>query len=316
MAEANYVQPGDMIDYTPLAAVTAGTVLQLQDGRAAFAPTAIAAGALGSLQVCGIVEVAKTASMVVLPGSKMFWDHSANAAHLLHRNDKDFYLGVAQSDATSAATTVKVALNVEPIYTVGLGSGFASVRIQTAGFVSAVGNGKDGCALHFSATAEAQKADALSYRGMAVAEAGIVHALICVNDGGDNAALDVNIGLANATHATDADSITESLFVHLDGNSVNINLESDDGATEVAATDTTVDYTAGTPFLVQFDLRNTSDIQAYIDGVNVLPSSVFKLNAATGPLKFLAHMEKTSDDTPGNVNVLYGGVTQFEAVNS
>jgi predicted RecA/RadA family phage recombinase len=315
MPEATYRQPGLLIDYTPLAAVVAGQVLQLPDGRAAFAPTAIAAGALGAVQVEGVCTLTKTTSMVVLQGSRIFWDHSANAAHLLHRNDKDFFVGTALEDATSAGTTVKVALNVKPVFTVGLDSGWVGVQVQTAGFVAAAGSG-EGVNLRFSATAEAQKVDALSHRGMAVAEIGVVHALICVNDGGDAAALDCNIGLANGTHATDADAITESLFCHLDGNSVNINLESDDGTTEVAATDTTVDYTAGTPFLVQFDLRDLTDIQAYIDGVNVLPSSVFKLNAATGPLKFLAHLEKTSDDTPGNVTVLYGGVTQFEALNS
>ena len=115
---------------------------------------------------------------------------------------------------------------------------------------------------------------------------------------------DTNIGLANATHATDADSITESLFIHLDGGSVNIYAESDDGTTEVAATDTTIDYTAGTPFLAQWDLSNTSDIQLYIDGVNVLPSSVFKLNVAAGPLKLLAYSEKSGTATLGNVSVL------------
>lgn len=315
MPEAKLLQAGESIDYTPLADVVPGQIIQLTDGRAAVAPTYIAAGIKGSVQVSGIYEVTKTASMVVLPGSEIFWDHSANAAHLLHRNDKDFYLGVAQDDATSSATTCKVALNVRPVFTIAWEHGFVGVNVQTAGFPSFASAGRDAVNLRFSPTAEAQKVDALSLRGMAVAEGSIVHTLICVNDGGDNAALDLNIGLASATHASDADSIAESLFIHIDGNSVNINAESDDGTTEVAATDTTVDYTAATPFLAQWDLRNTSDIQLYIDGVNVLPNSVFKLNAATGPLKLLAHMEKTSDDTPGNVTAR-GGATQFEILNS
>lgn len=312
MAEANFYQDGEMIDFTPTAALSAGQVLQLPDGRAAFAPTAIAAGIKGAVQITGIVEVAKTTSMVMLWGSQLFWDASANKAHLLHGNDADFPLGACQEDAASAATTVKVALNKGPNYTATLSDGFATAPINTAGFPFVHGTGL-GCNLGFSATAEAQKVDALSLRGFAVGTKAIVDALICVNTNGDAAAVDINIGLANATHATDADSITESLFMHVDGASTNINFESDDGTTEVAATDSTVDFTAGTPFLVQWDVRDNTDIQVYVNGVNVLPASVFKLNAATGPLKLLAHMEKTADDSPGNVSIPVLGYRIFEA---
>lgn len=311
MAEAYFVNQGESVDYTPTAAVTGGQVLQLVDGRAGIAMVDIAAGALGSLQTCGIHEVAKTATMVVLKGSRLFWDHSANAAHLLYRNDKDFFIGVAQEDAASAATTVKVALNVQPVYTLSLASGFVSVPINTAGFPFVAGSG-EGVNLGFSATAEAQKVDALSHRAMAIGQKAIVDALICVNTNGDAAAFDLSVGMANATHATDADSITESMFCHIDGSSTNILLESDDGTTEVAATDSTIDFVAGTPFLVQWDMRDNSDIQVYVNGVNVLPNSVFDISAATGPLKLLVHMEKTSDDSPGNVSVLLLGARTFE----
>jgi len=300
--EAQALQCGDFIDWTSDGTYTPGTVIQLRDGRAGVVTQDCVSGDVVAVQIEGVYTMQKTTSMVVLIGSSLFWDHSANKVHLLHRYDRDFFVGTAYEDATSAATTIKVNLNVKPVYTVGLEHGFASIPINTAGFPFVAGSGQ-GCILGFSATAEAQKVDALSLRGMAPAAIAIVDALICVNNGGDAAALDLSIGLANGTHATDADSITESLFIHIDGSSVNILAESDDGTTEVAATDTTVDYTAGTPFLAQWDLRNLSDIQLYIDGVNVLPSSVFKLNAATGPLKVLAHMEKTSDDTPGNVSV-------------
>lgn len=308
MAEALYSQQGEVLDWTADATYVQGAVIQLRDGRAGVVLSDCVSGDVVGVRVVGVHTVEKTTSMVVLPGSRLFWDHSANKAHLLHRNDKDFSLGVAIEDATASATTVKVALNVEPVYKVALDKGFVSVPINTAGFPFVHSNG-EGVNLGFSATAEAQKVDALTHYGMAPASEGIFHGLICVNTNGDAAAVDINVGVANGTHATDADSITESMFVHIDGASTNINLESDDGTTEVAATDTTVDFTAGTPFLVQFDMRDLTDIQAYIDGVNVLPSSVFKLDAATGPLKVLAHMEKTSDDSPGNVSVLYAGIT-------
>ena len=155
----------------------------------------------------------------------------------------------------------------------------------------------------FGTTAEAQKVDLLSTRGFAVESNWIVDGVVNVITNGDAAAVDFNIGVANATHATDADSITESCFLHIDGAAVDIFAESDDGTTEVAATDTTVNFTAGTQFYFIIDGRDTADIQIYINGVLMLPSSVFKLNAATGPLKLLAHLEKSSDDSPGTFSI-------------
>jgi predicted RecA/RadA family phage recombinase len=315
MPEAAYKQNGNAIDFTPTAAVLAGEVIHLPDGRAGVAITDVAAGELGAFQVSGIVEVLKTLTMVMLKGSRVFWDHSASKAHLLFgANTADYYLGVVQETAASAATTVKVALNVEPHYTLALRDGFTAVPIPAItanpqGMMFAHGNG---VSMVFDTAAEAEKFDALSTRGIAVGTPGILHALINIVENGDASAFDLNVGMANASHATDADSITESLFVHIDGASLNINLESDDGTTEVAATDSTVDAVVGTPFLVQFDLTDDEDIQVYINGVNVLPSSVFKLNAATGPLKLLAHMEKSANDSPGSVTVMDLGFTSFD----
>lgn len=306
-------EPGCVKYITPVA-LASGQVIQLPDGRAGYygALKAAAVGDLVTIRVEGIVTIPKTTSMVILTGSRIFWDYSANKGHLLHGSDRDFFAGAAIGDYAAGATTMKINLNVKPVFTAGLDSGFISVPVLTAGFPFVAGNG-EGANLAFSATAEVQKVDALSARAVAVAESMIAEALIVINNQGDAAALDLNIGVANGTHASNADSITESLFVHVDGNALDLLLESDDGTTEVNATDSTVDAVAGTPFLVQWDLRDLEDIQVYINGVLMLPSSVFKLNAATGPLRFLAHMEKTSDDTPGNVSVLYGGIRQFQA---
>lgn len=315
MSEALNYSSGCQIDWTPTAAVAAGEVIRLPDGRAGYAPTAIAAGVQGAVQVEGVAVVEKTASMVMLKGSKVYWDHSASKAHLLFgSNTADIFLGTVLETAASAATTVKVLLNVEPKYTLALQDGFSSIPIPAItanpqGHMFSVGNGVN---MVFDTAAEAQKWDALSTRGVAVGTDGILHALICVNTNGDDAAFDLNVGLASGTHATDAGSIAESLFVHINGNDLNLYLESDDGTTEVAETDSTVDFVVGTPFLVQWDLTDNADIQVYINGVNVLPSSVFTLAAATGPLKLLAHMEKTANDSPANVTVQDLGFTAFD----
>lgn len=306
--EANLIQEGDTIDWTPTAAVSAGEVLHLPDGRVGFSAVGIAAGEKRALQVGGIVELAKTASMVMLAGSRIFWDSSASKAHLLQATDTvDFFVGTCVEDAASAATTVKVAINREPQYTISLAQGFVAAPIPAItanpqGMMFAHGNGVN---MVFDTAAEAEKFDALSLLGIKTATPGVLNALICVNTNGDDAAFDLNVGLADGTHATTADSIAESLFCHIDGNSTNILAESDDDdAIEVAATDTTVDFVAGTPFLFQADLTDWSDIQLYINGVNVLAGSTFSLSGVTGPMKLLAHMEKTANNSPGNVSVM------------
>jgi len=310
MPDAYLYQEDDCtLDYTAVAAVTGGQVVQLRDGRAGVVPTDLDAAAVGSASTEGIYTVTKAINLVWVNGQEVWWDHSANAAVLRPANDKDFYLGTAYGDATAAATTASVLLNVKPTYLIDLATdafthlevktvvGSTTVRIPS---LKQVGGSN---VLEFGLTAEAQKLDLLSQRAFAVGSNWVVDGIVNIITDGDAAAVDFNIGVANATHASDADSITESCFIHTDGTSVNILAESDDGTTEVAATDTTVDWTLGTPFHFLMDGRNTSDIQIYINGVNVLPSSVFKLNAATGPLKLLAHLEKSSDDSPGTFSI-------------
>lgn len=299
--EAVYRYEGEAIDYTPAAALTGGQVIQLADGRAAVSPTDLAAGVKGAVQVCGVYRLLKTASIVILDGGKVFWDHSANKAHYKTVNDRDFYVGTAVGDSASSDTTVDVAFNRLPAYLVDINRD--PVISATAGTAAAGGFGYPvrlggSSVLELTATNEAQKVDLLSVDGFAVGANAIVEGAFRVISDGAGTVVDVSLGVANATHTTDADSIAESCFIHLDANNTNINAESDDGTTEVAATDTTLDYTEGSALAsrVEFwmDLRDPTDIQIYVNGALVLGSTVFKLDAATGPLFLLAHVEKTS----------------------
>lgn len=306
--EARLVQEGSALDFTTDAAYSAGDVVQLGDGRAGFIATDADSGVLIGVQTEGVVQVIKTATQVWIEGAEIFWDHSANAATCIPRmgaGDRDFFLGCAHADAASAATTGYVRLNVRPNWIIDLARDpFATVVVKTVVGSTTVEVPHTeprggGTALILGTTAEAQKVDLLSERSFALGSNWVVEGEVNIITNSDNAAGDFNIGVANATHASDADSITESVFLHTDGNSLNINAESDDGTTEVAATDTTVDFVAGTPFSFVMDGRNPADVQIYIDGVLVLPNSVFNVSAATGPLKLLAHLEKSSDDSPG-----------------
>jgi len=292
------------IDITAPAALSAGQVLQLADGRAAVKAglAAAASGDPATLQTAGQFTVTKTSGVVILDGGEVMWDHSANSATIpLYGTSKDFYLGRAVGDAASTDTTMVVELNApkDSAYITLQNDSFASALVNTAGTLFAAMQG-GGYSVQFSATAEAQKADLLSDKAFAKDSNWIFEAVVNVITAADADVVDVSIGVANATHASDADSITESAFFHLDSNgSTNILAESDDGTTEVAATDTTKDWTAGTAFHLMLDGRDSENVKYYVNGVEVLAATanLGDIDDATGPLKALFHVEKTANDS-------------------
>lgn len=307
-SQAVYKKSSDTIYIRLVAAAASGELIQLPDGRAGVVQGLSGANhAIGdtvAVKVCGIHTITKAAGIVLLDGGKVFWDHSANAATFRKVSDRDFYVGtVYGGDAASAATSVDVDLNNHPCYAIDLNRDpFDSAIVLTAGTPTLRYLG-GAFSMEFSATAEAQKVDALSKDGFATGANAIIEGAIEIVDDGDAAAIDFNVGVANATDADDADEITESVFIHTDGNVTNILAESDDGTTQVAATDTTIDYVLGTRFEFWLDMRDPADVQIYINGVNVLPDSVFDVSAAAGPWKLLAHMEKSSDNTTAEYHV-------------
>jgi len=308
MSEAiKYQDCGSTLDYTPTAAVTGGEVVQLADGRAAVLPVDLASGAKGAAETEGIFTVPKTSSQVWIQGGPIWWDHSANAATCnepIGAGDKDFYLGTAYDDELAATTTAKVNFNVRPKYVIDSTQDVgATALVLTAGTPDLVGRGG---MMHarFSATAEAQKVDWLSGRSFALGSNWVLEALVNVVETCDADVGDLSIGVANATHASDADSIAESAFFHFDlGADLNIDAESDDGTTEVAATDTTIDFAVGTPVRLTLDGRDPSDVKYYVNGVEVLnaTANLGNIALAVGPLFALFHLEKSSNDSPGQV---------------
>lgn len=310
MAEANFYQDGDYIDWTPAVAVAAGDMIQLEDGRAAFANDAIAVGVKGQLQVKGVVNCAKTTSMVLLTGGRVYWDASASKCHFRKVNDRDYYVGRVAVDAASADTTAYVTLNIDPSYDIRMArDAFLSVPTGTKaagafGYPKPLGGAQ---VLELTATSEAQCIDMLSVDRFAVASNPIAEFILRVDANGSDNTVDINLGFANGTSTTDADAVTEHVFIHIDGGSTNINAQSKDGTTTVTSTDTTTDITAGTAVANRnefwMDARDPSDVQIYVDGVLVLGSTVFDLSHATGPIGLLAHIEKTSGTATGRITV-------------
>jgi hypothetical protein len=164
--------------------------------------------------------------------------------------------------------------------------------------------------LKFSFDAVAEVAVAALYMANSpfpVAGNPIFECRLAVYDKGDDAALDVNFGLANDSHATDCDAITESVLFHLDGNDLSLKCESDDGTTEVAATDTTVDLVDDTFYDFKIDCSDLEDVTFWYRAVGaqawtrLLAATTFDISHAVGPLTPLFHVEKTSNDTTADV---------------
>jgi len=111
MAEAVYLSPGDMIDHTPSAAVSAGEVV-VQGDLLGVAPMAIAASAKGAIAVEGVFSVAKTTGTgeAFTAGAKVYFDATNNVAINTDASGTHKLLGKAVAAAADAATTVTVKL--------------------------------------------------------------------------------------------------------------------------------------------------------------------------------------------------------------
>ena len=221
MSEATLYKDADTIDVvTPADGYASGEVIQLSDGRAAVRDglRALVEGDPASLRTEGQFTLAKTASVVILEGDLVYWDRSAGTATPLKAvAGADFPVGVAVMDAASTATTVVVDLNKKPVYTIDAMRDPTDTAIVLTAGTPALTMQPGYAAATFSATAEAQKVDILSQASVPVTIPFIVEGRVAIYDIGDNAALDINIGIANGTDATDADAITESVFLHFDG---------------------------------------------------------------------------------------------------
>jgi hypothetical protein len=302
MPDARFVREWDQSQIVLAGSAGIGDIWQMSDGKAGFLDKTVAksSGDRTEFKTSGFVTVTKTNGVYLIDGGEVYWDHSANSATFRQVNDRDFYIGTVHGDAASGDLTCVVNLNNRASYLVDLARDAYISAIVGTQAIGAMGIIRNGGALNFhhNATSEAQKLDALSVNGFAPGSNCIVEGAFRVPNNGAGSAVDVNFGIASATHATDADSIAEHLFLHLDANALDIKIQSKDGTTTVAATDTTSDYTEGTALSTRvhfwFDLRDSADIQCYLDGVLTLGGSTFRLDNAVGPLFLLAHSEKTS----------------------
>ena len=297
MAEATlYKEALNVVDYTPSTAKTAGEVIQLPDGRAGVVVSTLAASAKGAAYTAGIFTVAKTTSMVVLNGQKLYWDKTNSKA----KYTGDFYIGVAMADGAAADTTIKVALNVEQEPVIALNKGTWSVVESTAAVTNLMGNGNK---LAVTTAGSAQHAWLYSDKVIDIDEKPILEGWVGVFDNGDATVLDMDWGLADDAGTTDFDALSEFIAFHLDGNDLDLDAHSDDGTTDIAPVDTEQDLTEDTYYFFQIDLRDKTAPLLYVNGV-LCTSTGIVMSAYTGALRAVLAIEKSgTDDTPGEIRV-------------
>lgn len=107
----NYIQPGDVIDWTngTGAAIASGDVVVVGNHRLGIALAAITIAAVGAVKVCGIFELAKNTSDAVVEGQKLWWD-ATNEEVINAPAINSYFIGYAADAELSATTTVKVRL--------------------------------------------------------------------------------------------------------------------------------------------------------------------------------------------------------------
>ena len=160
--------------------------------------------------------------------------------------------------------------------------------------------------LKFSFDAVEEAATAALYMANApfdVDQGPVFQARVAIFDIGDDAALDINIGMAIDTHATDFDSIAQYIAFHFNGANLSACCQSYDGTTTVAATDSLVDLVDDTYANLKIDMRDLTDCKFYINGTRVLATTTFDFSAYSGTLTPIVHVEKASNNTTADVRV-------------
>ena len=111
--QAAFVQAGENIDHTPVAAVAAGQVV-VQGSMIGVAKTPIAAGALGALAVKGVFDVVKANEQQAL-GAALYWDAdgdpyggTAGTGCATTTAGGNTFIGFAQAAAGATDETVRV----------------------------------------------------------------------------------------------------------------------------------------------------------------------------------------------------------------
>jgi hypothetical protein len=151
------------------------------------------------------------------------------------------------------------------------------------------------------ATSEAEKSDALSTPTVAIADGPIFEARFTNVAIGSGAAVDVSLGLANGTHATDADSITEHVLFHV-GRQRPEDLRAVEGWHDHRRRDGHDRRLGRRDLSGVLDRRpRPGERQALHQRRARAVGLDVQAQRGTGPMKALLHIEKTTGTTTGSI---------------
>ena len=303
--QGQYIQDGCKMDFTPVAACLDGDVVLLPGGTAGICIGNIAAEQIGAVQVSGIVKLEKTTSMVLLVGGDAYWDVSASkVSYKADAGTNDFFIGRVTADATSSDTTCYVELNKRSRHIIDLHgadqewtnaiTGAATLAVYPGNIVRA----------NLINTSEAECVTVMSKRTVLPTHKPILEARLSRIAASSNA-VDIDVGLASGVSTSDFDAVAAFVAVHLDGGDNDIDTQSDDGVTDRALADSTINDTDATFFEVWIDCRDTANCLVYINGVLVDTSSLKLVltDALTTPLAAVISIEKTSGTATAELQV-------------
>lgn len=284
-------------------ALDAGAIRHLRSGMSGWFNSTIGAatGDSANLSTGDLITATKPNTIQFLDGVPVYWSPASQQTNFkAATNTQDFFLGTAYGDASLASTSMSVMMNTNPpplYYDWSLlrDECVPPVIVGTQGLnTMGVFTYNAAPRMILSTTNQAQKMDLLAVKSFPVASRSIIRLCVNVLAGGAGGAQDFNIGVASGTNATDFDSITQYVALHINGNDNKIYFQSKDGTTTVAATDSTKTFTAGTPFEAWLDMRNPLSVGMYVDAVQVLVSTTFNVVAAALPWLPIVHLEKTA----------------------
>ncbi len=259
------------IKFTPVAACLAGDVVQLPGGLAGVCVNDIPAGELGAAYIDGIFKLTKTASIALLIGGDLYFDVSTGKGNFkADLASTDFKFGTVHSDSVAADTYCYGRLNGLTNYSIDLGDGGPWVAEELAAGVAGSVDGYPGGGgkIVISNGNEVQSNCLRSVRTVLVSAKPIFEAIVTRATTTD-AAVDMDFGLATGGHASDFESVADFAAFHMDGDDSNIDTHSDDGGTDRAPADSTIDHVEGTFAEYWIDARDDTNVKFYVDGILV-----------------------------------------------
>ena len=108
---ADYVQYGDVIEFTPSSALTAGQPVLVGTSLLTIATQPIAANAAGSVATEGVFSIAKATGngTAINAGTVLYWDNTNSV--VTSNSTGTIRCGFAVSTAANAAATITLLLN-------------------------------------------------------------------------------------------------------------------------------------------------------------------------------------------------------------